>query len=589
MKKFISIITFLCFTLSVFAQLDGNGYYRVRNMGSNYYIHVEDNTGSINIAKGSADMGAILLWEGMENSVSDPGSVIYFEKHGSAWDFQAQNTGAYKIIGRYLELSSYATTPVSYELGASASGITAFLYDAGKPRSSSKNHILGTTGETAKHRRWYIEPISSNSDNYFGITPKFSSNGKYYAPFYAAFPFSFASEGMKAYIISKVIDNIAVIKPVDNKIIPSKTPLIIECSSQNPSDNRLDLLTGSYSSIASNCLSGVYFAHDDRAKSADARTLYNKSTMRTLAVKDGKLVFNNDETSQHYDNLYSKKYYLNPNEAYLKVSEGTADELQIMTEAEYEATHPQEPTKYSFVINATENGIVNSSSVSEDGKYEEGSSIVLTAVPNEGCSFVKWSDGSTENPYSFKITADASISAEFKVNSYMLSFYVNDALVHEEILPYNSRIPSLTPEKIEGYTFKYWSGTDSETMPAKDLVLRAIYEKNSYLVSYYDGTELVHQDKVLYNDPIPEYSYSKEGLEFVEWEGDKYETMPAKDIKYYAVMQIPEAIISASSNQRVDVYNLMGVCVLKNVNINDLKHSLIPGTYIINKKKVNIK
>ncbi len=589
MKKIFITLLYSLFVVSSYAQLNGNGYYRVKNMGTNHYVHVEDNTGSINIAKGSADMGAMLLWEGFEKSVSDPGSVIYFESHGNSWDFQSQNTGAYKIISRYLELKSFATTPVSYELSASVSGITAYLYDTGKPTDFAEYHILGTTGSVAKNRRWHIEPINSKTDNYFGITPKLSVGGKHYAPFFAEFPFSFASSGMKAFKITKVVDNIAIIKEITSKVIPGNTPIIIECSSTNPSDNRLDLLRGNYAAENNNSLAGVYFAHDDRAKSKDARTLFNKSTMRVLSVDNGKLVFNCDEKTQHYDDMYSNKYYLSANESYLPVSSDASSVIAIMTEEEYAASHPAEPTQYTFVVKNSDNGIINCSMVAEDNKFEEGTNLTLTAVPNEGYSFVKWSDGSKENPYSYKITSDSSISAEFSINSYKISYYYESELLHEEVLNYNSLIPAYTPELIEGYSFSYWQGGEFETMPAKDLVFKAIYSKNTYYVSYYDGEQLIHQDKVKYGEAIPEYTYSKEGYEFVEWEGDKFESMPAKDIKYYAVMQIPEAIISATSTQRVDVYNLMGVCVLKNAIFNDLKRSLIPGTYIINNKKIYIK
>ena len=69
------------------------------------------------------------------------------------------------------------------------------------------------------------------------------------------------------------------------------------------------------------------------------------------------------------------------------------------------------PTTYTVTVTA-ENGTVEG-----DGEYEEGATATLTATAASGYKFVNWTvEGeqvSTENPYSFEVTKDVTIVANF--------------------------------------------------------------------------------------------------------------------------------------------------------------------------------
>ncbi len=71
------------------------------------------------------------------------------------------------------------------------------------------------------------------------------------------------------------------------------------------------------------------------------------------------------------------------------------------------------PTTYTVTATA-ENGTVEGA-----GEYEEGAEAILTATPAEGYQFVNWTKGeevvSTENPYTFVVTADVALVANFAV------------------------------------------------------------------------------------------------------------------------------------------------------------------------------
>lgn len=338
MRKLFTLSILALTSVLAHAQLSGSGYYRVKNYGSGNYVWVCDNTGSVNYNSTSADMGAMQLWPELDRSLSEPASVLYFDSKGdNRWDIRSQTTGVYDIINHYVDIKTLGTTGgVTYYQLSATQGMTVYLTDAGKWSSRVEYTSLGTTG-TGAYRRWIVEPIDANSDNYFGIKPTITAGGKYYAPFYADFPFSFASTGMKAYYISKIDGNIAVLKQVTTTVIPASTPLLIECSSADKSNNRLNLLTGNYTRPSDNLLRGVYFCNEFRNTSRDAITAFNAETMRVWNVdSDGCLTLSTATDGLHASFFTNDNTpYLNANQSYLAVSANTPAQLVVMTEEEY--------------------------------------------------------------------------------------------------------------------------------------------------------------------------------------------------------------------------------------------------------------
>ena len=53
-------------------------------------------------------------------------------------------------------------------------------------------------------------------------------------------------------------------------------------------------------------------------------------------------------------------------------------------------------------------------SVSGGGTFDEGSTQTVRATPKTGFAFDKWSDGSTQNPRTLKLTSDLTFTASFK-------------------------------------------------------------------------------------------------------------------------------------------------------------------------------
>ena len=81
-------------------------------------------------------------------------------------------------------------------------------------------------------------------------------------------------------------------------------------------------------------------------------------------------------------------------------------------------TVPKQTTQYSVNI-LSGNTSYGTVSVSPNGNstYEEGSVVTATATPKSGYHFVKWSDGTTTNPYRITVNGNVSLTAEFAAES----------------------------------------------------------------------------------------------------------------------------------------------------------------------------
>lgn len=82
----------------------------------------------------------------------------------------------------------------------------------------------------------------------------------------------------------------------------------------------------------------------------------------------------------------------------------------------------------SFTINASSNPN-NSGTISGSGTYNYGQTCTLTATPNPGYTFLRWTkDGtqvSTNFSYSFTVMESASFVAHFQMNNYVISISSN--------------------------------------------------------------------------------------------------------------------------------------------------------------------
>jgi len=158
-------------------------------------------------------------------------------------------------------------------------------------------------------------------------------------------------------------------------------------------------------------------------------------------------------------------------------------------------------------------------------QVEEGAIINIEADPvKEGFSFSGWSEIPKTMP-----AHDVTVTGTFSINSYKLTYKVDDEEYKSTDIEYGSAITPETAPTKEGYTFSGWSEIP-ETMPAHDVTVTGTFSINSYKLTYtVDGVEYKSTD-VEYGTAItPETAQTKEGYTFSGW-SEIPETMPAHDV-----------------------------------------------------------
>lgn len=334
MKKLLLSAAIAFTSLSVFADFQGDGYYRVQNALTKRYIYLLDDKGSVDYGRGTADVSALRLFMDAERKISDPSTVFYIDCVSGenskimSCDISGQGTSLYSFFNVYMNVMSGNVVDgiQGYYAYATYSGMTKYLGDRRKLLNQDEG--VADTEATGDYRLWYINPMDvSSDDEYFGLAPTHTYGSKYYQPFYAGFPFEPMSDGMKVYVVSRIdsYNHIAVLKEVKG-VVPAATPVIIECSSSVTSGNRLNI-GGSGSAVADNRMKGVYFNNDKPAAHIN-RTSYDKRTMRILTSNNGQLSFD-----------VANIDYLPRNEAYLQLTneaEYAVQSYRVMKEADYE-------------------------------------------------------------------------------------------------------------------------------------------------------------------------------------------------------------------------------------------------------------
>lgn len=81
-------------------------------------------------------------------------------------------------------------------------------------------------------------------------------------------------------------------------------------------------------------------------------------------------------------------------------------------------------TKMTFavVVNAAENGTATGS-----GEYEYESFATLSATADAHYHFTNWSDGATDNPYNYQVLGDATLTANFAIDTHTVTATANNA------------------------------------------------------------------------------------------------------------------------------------------------------------------
>ncbi len=185
---------------------------------------------------------------------------------------------------------------------------------------------------------------------------------------------------------------------------------------------------------------------------------------------------------------------------------------------------------YTLSYNAGTNGTLSGISTQTISRGGVGS--IITAVPNTGYHFVKWSDDSSDNPRQDKnITGNLSVTAEFALNQYTLTYTAGTGGsitgTSPQTVNHGSDGTEVTAVASEGYHFVQWSdgvltASRIDTGITGNLSVSAQFALNQYTLTYTAGTggSITGTSPQTVNhgsDGTEVTAVASEGYHFVQW------------------------------------------------------------------------
>lgn len=339
-SKKILIIALACVSgLTAHAQLNGDGFYRIQNVKTGRYMTLCDrHSRGANGHTTTVDAGALQTKKPWSDIESDPGSVFYIQKvNSSEYNILGQGIDMHQLINYYIRIES-KNGGASYKLWQTDNSTKLYLSDENSENEGKDYSFVKTAG--ADTRDWKIIPLNNNGDNHLGLTPTIkANNGKYYTTYFAGFPYSLQSNGLKAYTIStlNVGKGMVGYKEIDGDI-PANTPVLIECNSAEGKDNLIQPLLSTTNKVSgNNVLTGVYFSVSDWISGHYNYVAFNAASQRILSTNAaGELVFNTSDenmvTLENEKDNYKLIKVIPHNTAYIAVSANTPTELKVADE-----------------------------------------------------------------------------------------------------------------------------------------------------------------------------------------------------------------------------------------------------------------
>jgi uncharacterized repeat protein (TIGR02543 family) len=215
-----------------------------------------------------------------------------------------------------------------------------------------------------------------------------------------------------------------------------------------------------------------------------------------------------------------------------------------------------------------------------------GDAIPEPELPTkEGYTFRGWQNLPETMP-----AKDIEVTGSYTPNKYLITFMVDDQVIKSDSLVYGTLIEVPDAPEKEGHTFTGWSPEVDEYVSASDVTYYAQYEVNVYSITYYLNDEVIYQEQVPYGTPITVYTPElNDGEVFNGWDTQIPETMPAHDLHIYGTTTISGLASVVVGDASVDVYALNGKLVAKGVKAPWIRAHLKSGIYIINRQKVLVK
>ncbi|MBO4851570.1 MAG: hypothetical protein J5529_11840 [Prevotella sp.] len=245
-----------------------------------------------------------------------------------AVDMTGQGISTYDISNLKFKVEKFDT--IDYFIYGSAKGFTGYLKDNADYTTKGDMELIGSIRypnlynrpNNSTQYRWKFHIIDEEhlSENYFGAIPSAGTlkDGKYYTTMYTAFPYQ-CLDNVKAYTVDAILDDGSIhIVEVPDGIVPAYTAVLLECTSTEPSSNRLLPLTSDPEALTTpNLLKGEIWLIDGKNEESTYRTKFDPATMRVLSDEKGSFVAVNNKDDAHGNVVLE---YIANNTCYLDIT-----------------------------------------------------------------------------------------------------------------------------------------------------------------------------------------------------------------------------------------------------------------------------
>ena len=197
--------------------------------------------------------------------------------------------------------------------------------------------------------------------------------------------------------------------------------------------------------------------------------------------------------------------------------------------------------KYNVVIISTDGSVTVEPEETDLMYVEHGTTLKLTAVPNKGYEFVKWTAGDYElkmNTFNLTVTSDTTVTANFQIQTFEVTFLDKDGeqIGETQIIEWNQSADEPEAPEVEGYNFIGWDKEFDHVQ--ENLTVQAQYQIKTFTVKFQDSfgntieTQVVEWNQSATAPEAPE----KEGYHFIGWSMDY--THVKEDMSVYAKYEI---------------------------------------------------
>ena len=253
--------------------------------------------------------------------------------------------------------------------------------------------------------------------------------------------------------------------------------------------------------------------------------------------------------------------------------------VKVTADATYTALFEKQQApkpEYTITVYVAPEG---SGTVEGAGKYEEGQTATLVALPAEGYEFLQWSDGNTDNPRTITVTENLTLLASFKKKTvepdeFTVTIVANPAEGGQVIgagTYKKGATATLVAIAAEGYEFKNWS--DGSTDNPHEIVV----EKDLTLIANFDKVTIKPDEFTISVYVTPEGSGTVEGAG--TYEQGQTATLVALPAEGYKFLQWSDG---NTDNPREIVVekNWTLICTFKKISegVEDVEGSLLNGT-----------